>query len=134
MTQIPNNPMQLVPKAPRTPKGVAAAVGSYVMAFVRISLWSVVAVAAGAFVYIAIRGIVWAVGVASGALGVSLFRRQRASTGLVTVRNARNCARCGATVCGAHRRWVEEGWLCIPCAKKWTLISLVRPIFFREEE
>ena len=64
----------------------------------------------------------------------SLFRRQRASTGLVTVRNARNCARCGATVCGAHRRWVEEGWLCIPCAKKWTLISLVRPIFFREEE
>ena len=70
MTQIPNNPMQLVPKAPRTPKGVAAAVGSYVMAFVRISLWSVVAVAAGAFVYIAIRGIIWAVGVASGALGV----------------------------------------------------------------
>ncbi|MBU0717632.1 MAG: hypothetical protein KJ749_05225 [Planctomycetes bacterium] len=64
----------------------------------------------------------------------TLFRRERPSTGLVTVRNARNCARCGATVCGAHRRWTEEGWLCISCAKKWTLINLVRPIFFREEE
>lgn len=70
MTQIPNNPMQLISRAPRTPKNVAAAVGGYVMAFVRISLWSVVAVATGAFVYIAIRGIIWAVGVASEALGV----------------------------------------------------------------
>lgn len=64
----------------------------------------------------------------------SLFRRHRASTGLVTVRNARSCARCGATVCGTHRRWTDEGWHCLSCAKKWSLMNFVRPIFFREED
>lgn len=70
MNQNPLNPAQQGPKPSRGPERIATAVGTYALAFVRISIWSVVAFATGALVYVAFRGIMWAVSVASDALGV----------------------------------------------------------------
>lgn len=64
---------------------------------------------------------------------VSLFKRERATHGLLSVRNARVCHKCGTLVCPQHRRLVEGSWLCISCAKKATLKRLLLPLLFREE-
>ena len=70
MTQDPNSQLPLVAKMPRTPESVTSTVSRYVMAFVRISFWLVVAVATGALVYLGIRAVVWAVTLVSDALGM----------------------------------------------------------------
>lgn len=64
----------------------------------------------------------------------SLLRPERASHGLLSVRNARSCARCGRVLCPRHRRWEDGGWHCHDCAKTNRFKKAVRWLFFREEE
>ncbi len=62
---------------------------------------------------------------------VRLFRRERATHGLLTIRHARNCVRCGRTTCPRHGRRCEDGWRCVGCAERAKLAGLIAPILFR---
>lgn len=63
---------------------------------------------------------------------VRLFRSERAKHGLLSIRHARHCVRCGRTTCPRHRRACEDGWRCLACAQRATVVSLLSPIFFRK--
>ncbi len=61
---------------------------------------------------------------------VSLFRREPATHGLLSVRNARVCTSCGQVTCPRHRKLVGRGWRCPSCARWASLTRLIKPIFF----
>ena len=67
--QPPNQP-PLLPQKPRSPGGVASAIGEYVAAFVRITFWGVVLFVVGGLAFIAIRAVTWAVQLTLEAAGV----------------------------------------------------------------
>ena len=69
MANQPNNQMQFTSPKPRTPANIAAAIGVYVMSFVRIVFWILVAAATCAAGYVAIRALLWAVALCLRALG-----------------------------------------------------------------
>ncbi len=60
MPQNPNNQLPLGGGPRRSPEGFAGMIGSYVMAFVRLTFWTVVAAAALAAGWVALKGI-WVV-------------------------------------------------------------------------
>ena len=70
MSQVPSNPVPPGGRQPVTPEGVAATIGRYAIAFMRVALWTVLAFATGAVVFVMVRGIIWAVQGVCDAIGV----------------------------------------------------------------
>ena len=70
MAQNPGNQMQLGGGPRRSPESFAAMVASYVIAFVRVVFWGIVASAACGAAYVAARGIWVLCGIALKSLGV----------------------------------------------------------------
>lgn len=70
MSQVPSNPVPTGGRQPITPERVAATVGRYAIAFMRIALWTVLAFATGAVVFVIVRGIIWALMGVCEAIGV----------------------------------------------------------------
>lgn len=61
--------------------------------------------------------------------------RNPKSSGLVSLHRSRICSKCGRTVCSKHRKLRDKKWMCLPCAKKHTIITkLIMPIFFKKIE
>ena len=65
---------------------------------------------------------------------VSFFRYERATHGLLSVRNARVCVNCGIVTCPRHRRLIGGRWRCLSCARWYRVKRVVRPIFFSSHE
>jgi hypothetical protein len=65
---------------------------------------------------------------------LSLLRFERATHGLLSVRNARTCADCGIVTCPRHRRLVAGHWRCLRCARWYRFKRLIRPLFFSSHE
>ena len=64
---------------------------------------------------------------------VSIFRPEKATHGLLSVRNARVCVSCGSVSCSRHRQLLDKGWYCIHCAGKARITRFITSLFFREE-
>lgn len=69
-TTDPDMPLLQVAQPRKTPQVVANAVASYVLAFVQILFWILVAIAACALGWIGLQLIIWVCQLASSALGV----------------------------------------------------------------
>jgi hypothetical protein len=64
----------------------------------------------------------------------SLFRRERASHGIVLLKRAKLCE-CGVLCCPRHRRRCSDGvWRCLSCAKKHTVKQALLSVFFTREK
>lgn len=66
----------------------------------------------------------------------SFLNRERATHGLLSVRNARTCggSRCGRISCPRHRGLFDGQWLCPSCGQWVRIKQLLRPLLFREVE
>lgn len=60
-----------------------------------------------------------------------LFHREKATHGLCTLSNARECHSCGITVCPLHRETRQNRAFCQRCARRQRLWRMIRPLFFR---
>ncbi len=65
---------------------------------------------------------------------ISLFRRERATHGLLSVGNAHVCVDCGQVTCPRHGRAIRGNWRCLRCSRLHRSWRAVRPIFFAREE
>jgi hypothetical protein len=71
MSMHPNSPPQLTGGSPRrTPAEVASLVGDYVRSGIRVVFWLIAASITAAAAFLAVRIILWAVQLASKALGL----------------------------------------------------------------
>ena len=66
--------------------------------------------------------------------GFSFFRKQHKTHGLVAMSRAKLCE-CGILCCPRHRVLCsDKRWRCHRCAKKFRLISILKPLFFERME
>jgi hypothetical protein len=90
-----------------------------------------------------VDGLSWTPAMASGANPVYLTScqrcreppiwlpgRRRGTHGLLSVRNARVCASCGAVTCPRHRRFVLGAWRCHDCVPWVLLRRILKLVFF----
>ena len=62
----------------------------------------------------------------------SLFRSQRKTHGLVAMSRAKICE-CGILCCPKHRVLCSDNrWRCHKCAQKFKIISILKPLFFKD--